>query len=245
MTMTFRELIIEALARANIVPRKRVVPEDIFTDAKSQLQGILTDYSNRNFITAYRDEVDFHPIYEKMYIGIPEDYDPEQEYTNDYVIVENMQDPVSALFKGASSNTNYSEMNFISYDQFYSMNNGIYTITWTPESSQLWRVIFKPQFISSNWSVKLIYNKVMEFQDDDKINLPPQYVELLIRALAFAMSIAKPRTDTTKTQQLGSELEKLEKQIMAKNASQRILTRRDYGRSSNLADFMSGRFIIG
>lgn len=242
--MTFRDLIVEALARANIVPRKRTVPEDIFTDAANMFHGILADYSNRHFITAYRDEVDFNPKYEKMYVGLPDNYDPEQEYPDDNIIVSDIQEPVSVLFKGANSNTGlYQEMNFIAYRQFYSMNNGVYTVSWTPVTANQWRIYFKPQFLSSNWTVKLIYNKRMKYKDNDVINLPPQYIELLIRALAYNMSIQMPRTDTTKTTALGVELEKLEKQIAANNASQVILTR-DNCRGSIMSDFMSGNFIL-
>ena len=87
---TFRDLIIEALARSNVVPRKRTVPEDIFTDAARLLNGILADYSNRHYITAYRDEIDFNPLYEKMYIGLPDNYDPEEEYPDDTIIVNGL-----------------------------------------------------------------------------------------------------------------------------------------------------------
>lgn len=241
---TFRDLIIEALARSNVVPRKRTVPEDIFTDAARLLNGILADYSNRHYITAYRDEIDFNPLYEKMYIGLPDNYDPEEEFPDDTIIVNGLQEPVSILFKGNNSNTGmYQPMNFIAYDQFYSMNNGIYTVSWTPVSSSQWRVYFKPQFLSSNWSVKLIYNKQMEYNDNDIINLPPQYIELLIRALAYNLSIQMPRTDTTKTSFLKSQLDEIEHMIEAANASLTIITR-DSGRSSMMSDFMSGAFIL-
>lgn len=241
---TFRDLIIEALARSNIVPRKRTVPEDIFTDAARQLNGILADYSNRHYITAYRDEIDFNPLCEKMYVGLPDNYSQEAEYADDTIIVQGLQEPVSVLFKGNNSNAGmYQPMNFISYDQFYSMNNGIYTVSWTPVSARQWRVYFKPQFLSSNWTVKLIYNKQMEYADNDVINLPPQYIELLIRALAYKLSIQMPRTDTTKTSLLKSELDDIERMIEAANASQRIITR-DSCRSSMMADFMSGKFIL-
>lgn len=229
MAITVRSIIEESCARANLIQRKRAVPADIFTAAYNLFLGILSDYSNRNFITAYRDSVDFTPNFDTVLVG----EGPDAE-----VSAPKIQKPVSAMYKIGDD---YNDLNFISFDQFFT-TKATDIVSWQPVGANLWKLYFKPYFMSSGRNIKLVYNKEMRFEDNDEISLPNQYIELLTRALAYQLSISYPRADATKTAQLQTEMEKLEKFIMGDNSSNRIMTRDLYGQSL-LGGFLGGTFL--
>lgn len=229
MSSTVRDIITESAVRANLTQRKRDLAADIYTSAYNLFLGILRDYSNRNFITAYRDAVDFIPQNESIIVGTGPDAE---------VSAPNIQTPVQAMYKIGAD---YNQLTFISFDQFFT-EKATDIVSWQPIGANLWKLYFKKYFISGNRFVKLIYNKEMVFEDNDTVTLPSQYIELIIRALAYQLSIEFPRADATKTSTLKIEKEDLEKSIMAANSSNRIITRSLYGQSL-LGGFLGGTFL--
>lgn len=231
---TYREVITESCARSNIVPRKRDIPADIFVSASNLLKGILQEYSNRRFITAYSNEVDFVPQSESFLIGEGPD-----------VIVQapKIQTPNSVLYR--INDNEWIPLNFIAYDQFYAAGYGDYCVSWQPTGIKQYKIYFRPRFVAQNRMCKMIYACEMEYSDNDIISLPTPYIELLTRALAYKLSIAFPRTDITKQNSLKLELSELENMLQASNASQKIITRNLSNRGSMLGNFISGEFIVG
>ena len=231
MATTFRDIIIEAAVRSNVCPRKRAIPSDVFEDCSKMLKGILADYSNRNYITAYQNAVDFQPE-ETVLVG---------EGIDAAVTVPKIQTPVAVLYKETTSE-DYIPLTFVSFAQFFSVGNTDYSVSWQPVDKNLYKIYFKPRFVAQHRTVKLIYNCEMEYSDNDTINLPSQYIELLTRSLAYKLSVEFPRTDTNKQQSLKIELKEIEDMIAAQNSSQRIITRNVAG-GSLLGNFLGGRFI--
>ena len=229
---TYRDIITEACNRSNVVPRKRDIPADIFTTASKLLKGILQDYSNRKYITAYRDEVDFTPVQESFLVGEGPD-----------VIVEapKLQVPEQVLYK--LNENQWIPLNFVSYEQFYQAPNTTYTVSWQPTGANQYKIYLKPVFLTSARICKLIYTKEMEYNDNDTVNLPTPYVELLTRALAYALAVQYPRIDQTIRVELKSELASLEQMLIAANSSNRIITRDSAGEGSLLSNFLGGSFI--
>lgn len=231
---TWRDVITEAAVRANIVYRKKEVPADIFTTASNLLKGILQEYSNRKFITAYSNEADFVPVSESFLVGEGPD-----------VIVQaaKIQAPQSILYR--INDNEWVPLNFIAYDQFYAAGYGDYCVSWQPTGINQYKLYFRPRFVTQNRTCKLIYTLEMQFGDNDTINLPTPYVELLTRSLAYKLTVAYPRTDTTKQNSLKLELTELENMLQASNASQKIITRNLSNRGSLLGNLISGEFVFG
>lgn len=230
---TYRDIIIEALARANLNPRKKDPPADMLVAASNLLKGIFQEYSNRNFLTAYQAEANFEPSTETVIIG---------EGTDATVSAPKIQCPTSVLFRNENG-IDWTPMNFISYNQFYSMGYSDFSVSWQPIGPNLWKIYFKPRFLATTRTVKVIYNVEIDYSDDDTISLPTPYVELLTRALAYKLTVSFPRTDATKANMLKGELDTLESQLEATNASQKIITRDSGAHGTLYSDFVAGRFI--
>lgn len=228
----FRDIITEACNRSKVVPRKRDIPPDIFTSASITLKGILQDYSNRKYITAYRDEVDFVPSQESFLVG---------EGPDVLVHVDKLQTPEDILYK--LNDNQWIPLDFVALERFYSAGNTTFTVSWQPTGANQYKVYFKPVFLSSARMCKMIYTKEMVYNDNDTVNLPAPYVELLTRALAYAMAVQYPRTDPTHRADLKTDMETLEKMLIASNSSNRIITRDSGIGGSLLGNFIGGTFI--
>ena len=229
----YRDIITEACNRSNVVPRKRDIPADVFTTASNLLKGILQDYSNRKYITAYRNEVDFVPQSESFLVGEGPD-----------VIVEanKLQNPEKVLYK--LSENDWVPLTFVALERFYDANNGPFVVSWQPTGANQYKLYFKPVFLSGNRTCKMIYTLEMEYDDNDIVNLPVPYIELLTRALAYALSVQYPRTDQNKQINLKNSLDDIEKMLMAANSSNRIITRDSGYNGSLLSNFLGGAFIL-
>lgn len=232
MSVTVRDLIIEAASRANINPRTKRPTDDIFVSGLQLLHGILQEYSTRNFIVAYKSEVDFDP---KISIMVGEGPDAE-------VSAPKIMAPQSCLFQPNSS-IDWTKLDFISYDQFYSDTYNDYIVSWQPVQANLYKIYFKPRFAAQNRKCKLIYNVEMTLNDNDTITLPTPYIELLTRALAYKLAISFPRVDNTKMTLLKNELDELENSLAAANSSNRIITRDNGYKGSLFQRFNAGSFI--
>jgi hypothetical protein len=232
---TVRDIIIESASRANVCPRKRALPEDIFVGMLNLLNGVIQDLSNQDYLVAYQEEVDFNPTKEKILLG------PDAEA--DDVQVDKLQTPKKAFYKTPGM-LDWCPMEFISYNQFYSCTYSDYIVSWKPIGLSEWEVLFKPRFIKpTNYQVKLIYNQTMELKDDDVINLPVPYVELITRKLAYAAAVKWPRADEAKKNSLREEADSLARDLKAANASNKIITREGAGGESYMGALMSGSFV--
>lgn len=79
MSFTVKNVITEALARANLVPRRQPAPGNMVEDALALLKGIASDYSRHNLLQFLRKEVE-----------LPEACEPDQYVIgNGYKLGEN------------------------------------------------------------------------------------------------------------------------------------------------------------
>lgn len=245
---TVRDVIVESAARANVCPRKRSLPEDIFVSALNLFNGVLQEFSTKNYIEAYKAELDLSPKFESIFVGKqPEDSGEPQEETEptpDTIYpAPQIQLPKRVLYRYAGA-IDWVPMEFIAYDDFYSSTYSDYIVSWQPAGINLWKLYFKPRFIQGNPEIKLVYNVEMQYSDNDTINLPTPYVELITRALAYKLAVKYPRVDETAKAGLLKEFTDLEKDLTAINASNRIITRGGAAAGGNLnAWFRSGGFI--
>ena len=157
--------------------------------------------------------------------------------------IKDLMTPTVGLFKEANGSLDFVQMNFISYDEFYSAGYGDYIISWKPYSAGAYEIFVKPRFLNQGRLVKIIYNIVMDYKDNDVISLPTPYLELLTRALAYQVAVNYPRTDATKVTLLEKQYEELSRNLEASNASQRILTRSMGTGRTLLGSFLDGTFI--
>lgn len=231
---TVRDIIVESCARSNVCPRKRELPADLFTSAFNLFKGILQEYSNNGFIVAYQNDIDFNPTKTRYVVG--------KETENTDLVLESVERPYRVYYRPKGA-IDWVPMTFKAYNQFFTATNGDFIVSWKPLEDNLYEIIFKERFIPLNPQCKLVYNVEMEFNDNDVISLPSQYIELLTRALAYKLAIEYPRQSGDKADRLFTDLDKLEKQIMADNSNDMIITRQSNGYGSLQGDFLGGRFI--
>ena len=231
---TVRDICVEALSRSNLCPRKRTPSAELFRDAFNLFTGILQEYSDNGFIVAYQNDLDFQPNKTRYVVG------KDSEQTD--LVVDSLEKPYRVYYRPKGV-IDWVPLFFISYNQFFTCGNGDFVVSWKPLDDNLWEIIFKDRFIPLHNECKLVYNIEMNFKDDDVVSLPSQYIELLTRALAYKLSVAKPRVDGNKTDMLKMELDILEKQIIADNSNERIITRSSIYGNSLLGDFFGGTFI--
>ena len=159
------------------------------------------------------------------------------------VEILDLMTPTQAYFKDSNSAVDWVAMPFISYDQLYECGYSDIIVSWKPVNEGTYELFVKPRFLQQHNIVKVIYNIVMNYKDNDVISLPAPYLELLTRALAYKVAITYPRTDSTKVSLLKTDLEELTANLEASNASQRILTRSGTGGKSINGAFLDGSFI--
>ena len=228
-----REIIVEALCRATLANRRQGARGDLVEDAYERFCGILREYSSNNLITAFRGEVELDGNAERIKIG-----------GADGIVADGITEINSAFCK-AENTIDWMPMNFVSVESFYDGTLPDWTYSWQPCGQNEFYLYLKPRFVYQNRKVKLIYNIQISLGLDDAVNLPIAYVELLTRALAYKMSVDKPRASDTKRNELLGELNKLETQLKANNADNRILTREVGMRNFDMGVLKSGSFIFG
>lgn len=228
-----REIIVEALCRATLANRRQGARGDLVEDAYERFCGILREYSGNNLITAFRGEVELDGNAERIKIG-----------GADGIVADGITEINSAFCK-AENTIDWMPMNFVSVESFYDGTLPDWTYSWQPCGQNEFYLYLKPRFVYQNRKVKLIYNIQISLGLDDAVNLPIAYVELLTRALAYKMAVDKPRASDTKRNELLGELNKLEAQLKANNADNRILTREVGMRNFDMGVLKSGSFIFG
>lgn len=219
--MTIKEILIEALSRTNLVPRKRACPADMLENAYRLLRGIIQKYNFSNFISFARDEIDIIPTDTKIELGI-----------------ENINNIHSVSYKDGND---WNELRFVAYEQFNSTNDD-YVYTWKYTVDNTIQIILKPNFVNSNRTIKAIYTVELIYAIDDTIHIPAIYEELFLAALSYKLALTYPRMDPAQVQLLKIELDDIEKVVKQNISSNKILTR-NTSSSSMLSDFISGRFI--
>lgn len=232
--VSVRNIITEALDRANLANRKQGASADLVEASYIRFCGILREYSDNDLITAYRGEVDFYVNTEQVELGGVE------------IPCNGNITSVNSLFYKSEGAIDWYPMKFVALESFYDCTNNDYCYSWQPSGENKFTLYFKPRFAKQNRLVKAIYDEDIKLGLDDDIALPRVYVELLTRALAYKMSVDRPRASDTKRLELKAEMEKLEEQVKANNADNRMLQRPNPdSRVFNMSSMVSGSFIFG
>lgn len=228
--MTWREIIIIAFERSRICPRKRVLPADLYTDGIELLRGVLTELSSQDYIVPYTGERDVTVKDQTIYLG-------EFELGDEtHIQIANLQEVNNVLVKEGEHE--YTKMNFYNVEDFYT-NIDAYGYTKELLGQGLWCLKFRPNMV--NRTIKILFNKAMEFQDDENVRLPDITVEMIIRCLSekIALKHNSPNKDN-----LSSEVANI-KAIVRSNTSTRKYYTRDTGKvSTALEAVRSGSFIF-
>jgi hypothetical protein len=131
----------------------------------------------------------------------------------------------------------YRNLDFVPLSSFYS-NDGLETYCAHPVGEN------KVKLVLPSWQVgrqlKVVYNTSMKFSNDDYIELPEVYKELLTLATTVGLLSEDADADPTQLKNYTMMMEKLENQVMANNANTRRIVRKDERRWSPL---YTGAFI--
>jgi hypothetical protein len=232
--VSVRNIITEALDRANLANRRQGANAELVEASYHRFCGILREYSDNNLITAYRGETDFYVNTEQVELGGVE------------IPCNGNITSVNSLFYKSEGAVDWFPMKFVALESFYDSSYNDYCFSWQPKGANKFTLYFKPRFAKLNKLVKVIYDEDIKLGIDDDVSLPRVYVELLTRSLAYKMSVDRPRASDTKRMELKAELEKLEEQIKANNADDRMLSRPSASaRVFNMDSMVSGSFIFG
>lgn len=68
MATSIREILTEAFARANVVPRRQAAPGDMVENGYKLLKGIVNRFNNDNYLSFTQNEVDIYEPYEQIHI---------------------------------------------------------------------------------------------------------------------------------------------------------------------------------
>lgn len=222
--ITPKSICIEALARANLVPRKRTCPADMLESAFQLLKSIVSNYNFRNFIN----------INQKSYVV--------KATTNEIELVDEELDISSiASVQVKLSNDVNTDLTFLNYSEFLSTAND-YVYTWTYNQD---KILVKIKNGMLNRTIIINYNGNLELGSLDKeLFLPSIYEELFIQALTVKLGKTYPRLDKATLAEYKEDLAELEKTVTKMVASNKIMTRNE-DIPSNLANLISGNFIYG
>ena len=291
MKTTIRDIIVNACDETGLRNRNQNVPAPIMESAYLLIKKRLAQYSNTNFLSFTRKEVNFVPNKERVLVGefvVNEDYegqviivkniDERPEPTHDVdgkycfvkndrtcwlkeshnqfwapvadpsflfenypdIEVENLQEIVKCYcqFNGTPD---WIEMNFVSYEDFYSFNRQASIYSYKPINESLVE-IFVPQGYKQ-YNFKFIYNEFFDFDLDKELNLPGQYIALFTAGLVYDLATNYPRLSDGTVALLKERLNELEENVRRSSSVNKFLARKVTRNNFTYSDFVNGRFI--
>ena len=157
------------------------------------------------------------------------------------VIVEDVERIVGVMAKPKNEQGAYKDLDFVPLTSFYT-DGGTEIYCSVPAGDNKVKLLLPEELVG--WSVKVVYNTSMKFQNDDYIELPEVYRELLTLAVTVGLLSEDADSDPTQLNNYSKMLERLEHQIMANNANtRRIVRKSDKCRNSlYTGSFIYGRF---
>ena len=131
----------------------------------------------------------------------------------------------------------YRNLDFVPLSSFYS-NDGMEIYCSRPTGENKVELLLPSYQVGRE--LKVVYNTSMKFSNDDYIELPEVYKELLTLATVVGLLSEDADSDPTQLKNYTMMMEKLENQVMANNANTRRIVRKDERRYSPL---YTGAFI--
>lgn len=301
--MRVKELLLEALSRANHIEDGSSADSREISKARKHFRSALTTYSDSNLITAFQKVATFRGAEEQVvgsynlkkgkvmkevqtsselpdvsrltvgrdyahvvdsdswyFVGMVYD-SPETGYVKawmpatsgttsserlkglgccDYVpdvIVTDMERVSAAMYR-TDDDPSWRELNFVPLASFY-VDGGDEIYCSVPHGENKVKLFLPPTV--AGLEVRLIYMTSMKFNNDDYIELPEVYKELLTLATVVGLLSEDADSDPTQLNRYTAALEKLEHQIGANNANTRRIARKPG--QSGMSLLQSGRFI--
>lgn len=236
--ISVREIITEALARANIVPRRQAAPGHMVEETFKLLKGIASKYNTTDYLSFTQNEkvVPYNSV-----LHIVTNDDPSSNsftFDNESIVVIPNVAKINKVY--VPSSDNWYELLEESYQSFdgKGTSSDIYTVLEKSEGE--WLIKFKVPNVNT---VKILYNEALTFDINSNLYISDSYAELFILALTKALVQKYPRNDNTLYQNLSTELAKCEELVAIPKAAKRRITR-DSGRRYGVNDLITGRFII-
>ena len=138
---------------------------------------------------------------------------------------------INSLYLVTPKNTEYAEhyeLKFVpayKFDNYYNDAN-VYTLIQKSEGE--WLIQLKPNIARQNYRLKINYNESLDFDLDDDLFIPDNYIELLIVALAHKLALEYPRLDEAQMQRLQLEVQTLVDNVRTPKAVTRMILREPY-----------------
>lgn len=138
---------------------------------------------------------------------------------------------INSLYLVTPKNTEYAEhyeLKFVPAYKFDSYYNDANVYTLIQKSEGEWLIQLKPNVARQNYRLKINYNESLDFDLDDDLFIPDNYVELLIVALAHKLALEYPRLDEAQMQRLQLEVQTLVDNVRTPKAVTRMILREPY-----------------
>lgn len=138
---------------------------------------------------------------------------------------------INSIYLVTPKNTEYAEhyeLKFVpayKFDNYYNDAN-VYTLIQKSEGE--WLIQLKPNVARQNYRLKINYNESLDFDLDDDLFIPDNYIELLIVALAHKLALEYPRLDEAQMQRLQLEVQTLVDNVRTPKAVTRMILREPY-----------------
>jgi len=121
------------------------------------------------------------------------------------------------------------EIKFIPADKFDDYTNDARVFTVVQKSEGEWFIRLKPYLAAmKERKIKINYNESIDFDLDDDLFIPDNYVELLIVALAHKLAIQYPRLDEAQMARLETEVRVLVDNVRTPKAITKMVLRDQY-----------------
>lgn len=157
------------------------------------------------------------------------------------VIVEDMERVTAAMEKRTEDEGPFHDLHFTPLSSFY-MNGSWDIYCAVPHGDGKVKLLLPKNIIGRQ--VKLVYYTSMHLGNDDYIDLPSVFTELLTLAVTVGLLSEDADSDPTQLNNYKAMLEKMENQIMTNNANTRRIVRKGekYVRPLYTGAFIYGRF---
>jgi len=182
---------------------------------------------------------------EQVWMAVTEGEKPEEWLDSlgccDFIpdkIVTDMERVMACMYRMKGQTGSFSKMDFIPLVDFYAdVSKTIYNASPVGENKV---ELLLPSGLE-NYDFKLVYYTKMEFKDDDYIELPEAYKELLTLAVTVGLLSEDADSDPKQLANYSAQLTSMEDLVGATNVTTRRLTREPDG--SSLDSLRSGAFI--
>jgi hypothetical protein len=138
---------------------------------------------------------------------------------------------INSIYLVTPKNVEYAEhyeLKFVPAYKFDNYYNDASVYTLIQKSEGEWLIQLKPNVAKQNYRLKINYNESLDFDLDDDLYIPDNYVELLIVALAHKLALEYPRLDETQMERLQLEVQTLVDNVRTPKAVTRMILREPY-----------------